>query len=705
MANFQTLEVPVKGMDCAECTQHVQQAISRLDGVKSVDVLLAAEKAIVQLDPTRVEMPAIRKAVASAGEYFVPETVEIPPATHLADFNRQLMILLTVVFVIVLSIVVAGEWLGLFKFLETLIPFPVGLIIVVIGGWPIFRNVVRAARKRQVLSHTLMTLGVIAALAVGEWVTAAIVVIFMRVGEYVENFTTESARRAVKELTAIAPQTARVERDGEETEVRVGEIGIGEITVVRPGEKIPVDGEVVSGQATIDQAAITGESMPVEVSNGSHVFAATIARLGSLRVRTLRVGADTTFGRVVKLVEEAEANRADVQRFADKFSAYYLPLVAGIAALTFLISRNALSTAAVLVVACSCSIALATPVAVLASIGGSAKRGLLIKGGKYLETLARADILLVDKTGTLTLGQPQITDVIPLNGLSTSAILELAASAERYSEHPLAEAVRDAAHKQNIALSDPENFESIPGMGVRAEVNGNLVAIGNRRLLPSAEALPITQQLEERGKTPIFLSCNDELTAILAASDTLRPDVPSALREVQALGIKRTELLTGDNERPAADLAEKLGVAYRANLLPENKIEIVKEYQARGHTVVMIGDGVNDAPALAQANIGIAMGGAGTDIAIEAAHITLMREDWTLIPEVIRIAQRTMGIIKMNLVFTALYNTIGLALAAFGFLPPVLAAAAQSLPDIGILINSARLLKQGEIRRKSGLLR
>jgi P-type Cu+ transporter len=705
VANFQTLEVPVKGMDCAECTQHVQQAISRLDGVKSVDVLLAAEKAIVQLDPTRVEMPAIRKAVASAGEYFVPETVEIPPATHLADFNRQLMILLTVVFVIVLSIVVAGEWLGLFKFLETLIPFPVGLIIVVIGGWPIFRNVVRAARKRQVLSHTLMTLGVIAALAVGEWVTAAIVVIFMRVGEYVENFTTESARRAVKELTAIAPQTARVERDGEETEVRVGEIGIGEITVVRPGEKIPVDGEVVSGQATIDQAAITGESMPVEVSNGSHVFAATIARLGSLRVRTLRVGADTTFGRVVKLVEEAEANRADVQRFADKFSAYYLPLVAGIAALTFLISRNALSTAAVLVVACSCSIALATPVAVLASIGASAKRGLLIKGGKYLETLARADILLVDKTGTLTLGQPQITDVIPLNGLSTSAILELAASAERYSEHPLAEAVRDAAHKQNIALSDPENFESIPGMGVRAEVNGNLVTIGNRRLLPSAEALPITQQLEERGKTPIFLSCNDELTAILAASDTLRPDVPSALREVQALGIKRTELLTGDNERPAADLAEKLGVAYRANLLPENKIEIVKEYQARGHTVVMIGDGVNDAPALAQANIGIAMGGAGTDIAIEAAHITLMREDWTLIPEVIRIAQRTMGIIKMNLVFTALYNTIGLALAAFGFLPPVLAAAAQSLPDIGILINSARLLKQGKIRRKSGLLR
>ena len=697
MAKYQTLEVPIKGMDCAECTQHVGHAISKLDGVQSVDVLLGAEKAIIQLDPDNVDMLAIRKAVASAGdEYSVPETVETPPAPTLGNFNRQLMILLTVVFGVVLTIVIVGEWLGLFKLLDRLIPFPVGMAIVIVGGWPVFRNVLRATLKRQIISHTLMTLGVIAALAVGEWVTAAIVVILMRVGEYVENFTTESARRAVKELTAIAPQTARVERDGTEFEVPVGEVRVGEIVIVRPGEKIPVDGEVVSGQATVDQAAITGESMPVEVSNGSHVFAATIAKLGSLRVKTLRVGRDTTFGRVVKLVEEAEANRADVQRFADKFSAYYLPIVAGIAALTFLISRNPLSTAAVLVVACSCSIALATPVAMLASIGGSAKRGLLIKGGKYLETLARADVVLVDKTGTLTLGQPQITDVIPLNGLSTSEILTLAASAERYSEHPLAEAVRVAAREDNIALLEPKNFEAIPGMGIRAEVNGSFVTIGNRRLIPSAQSLPIAQELEQKGKTLLFLARNDELTAVLAASDTLRPEVPAAFAELRSLGIKRVELLTGDNERTAAALAEKLDVEYRANLLPEQKIEIVKEYQARGHTVVMVGDGVNDAPALAQADIGIAMGAAGTDVAIEAAHITLMREDWSLVPEVIRIAYRTMGIIKMNLAFTALYNVVGLTLAAFGFLPPVLAAAAQSLPDIGILTNSARLLRHKE---------
>ena len=702
MANSQTLEVPIKGMDCAECTEHVQHAIQKLSGVESVNVLLASEKAIIRLDPDKVDMPTIRKAVASAGEYSVPEIASLPSALPRGDasassarvFNRQLMRLLAIMFTVVLSIVIAGEWLGLFKLLEKFVPFPIGVLIVIAGGFPIYRSVIRATLKRQVISHTLMTIGVIAALAVGEWVTAAIVVIFMRVGEYVENFTTESARRAVKELTAIAPQTARVERNDMEIELPAAEVRIGETVIIRPGEKIPVDGEVISGQATIDQATVTGESMPVEVSNGSRVFAATIAKLGSLRVKTLRVGADTTFGRVVKMVEEAEVHRADVQRFADKFSAYYLPIVTGIAASTFLISRNPLSTAAVLVVACSCSIALATPVAMLASIGRSAKRGLLIKGGKYLETLARVDVVLVDKTGTLTLGQPQITDVISLNGLSNDDILTLAASAEYYSEHPLAEAVRVAARAQNLKLDEPQNFESIPGMGVRAGINGSSVTIGNRRLISTTDSLPVVKQLEEQGKTLLFLSCNNQLAGILAASDTLRAEVPTALAELRALGIKHVELLTGDNERTASALAEKIGVEFRANLLPENKIEIVKAYQSKGHMVVMIGDGVNDAPALAQSDIGIAMGAAGTDIAIEAAHIALMREDWTLVPEVVRIARRTMRIVRMNLAFTAVYNIVGLALAAFGILPPVLAAAAQSLPDLGILTNSARLLRQ-----------
>ncbi|MFH1908673.1 MAG: cation-translocating P-type ATPase [Chloroflexota bacterium] len=701
MAKIETLEIPVAGMDCAECTQHVQHAIAELPGVESVNVFLSSEKAVIRLDPSLVELPAIRKAVEKAG-YRVPDTTAPTTTPQLGNFTRRIVTLLGVVFGAVLFIIVVGEWLGLFEQLTERVPFAVGLAIVAAGGWPIFRNVARATLKRQVTSHTLMSLGVLAALAVGQWATAAVIVFFMRVGEYAENFTTEGARRAVKDLTAMAPQTARIERDGAEQEVPIAEIGVGETIIVRPGEKIPVDGEVIAGQATIDQSAITGESMPVEVAAGAQVFAATMARLGSLRVKTTRIGADTTFGRVVKMVEEAEAHRADVQRFADKFSTYFLPIVAGLAALTFLIRRDPLATAAVLVVACSCSIALATPIAMLASVGAGAKRGLLIKGGKYIESLARADVLLLDKTGTLTLGQPQITDVIPLNGLPASEILTLAASAERYSEHPLAEAVRAAARKDNLSLSEPQDFQAVPGMGIRANINGNLITVGNRRMIPEADSLPVAAELERQGKTLLFVArdgdpstgSGQDLLGVLAAADTLRPEVPAALAAVRALGVHHIELLTGDNERTAAALAEKLGVQYRANLLPEQKIAVVKEYQARGHTVVMVGDGVNDAPALAQASVGIAMGAAGADVAIEAAHIALMREDWTLVPEVFRIARRTMRVVKVNLAFTAVYNLVGLALAAFGFLPPILAAAAQSLPDLGILANSSRLLRQ-----------
>ena len=694
MTAYQTIEVPIKGMDCTECTQHVRHAISRLDGVGSVEVLLATEKAIIQLDPERVDLPAIRRAVASAGEYSVPETKDISAIISQADFNRKFNILLAGVFGGVLFIVIAGEWLGLFDVLNQIVPFPIGAAVVLAVGFPIYRNVVRATLNKQVISHTLMTIGVIAALAIGDWVTALIVAIFMRVGDYVENFTTESARRALKELSALAPQTARVEQMGLEIELPIAQVKVGDIVIVRPGERIPVDGDILNGHATIDQSAVTGESMPVDVTVGSHVFAATIAKLGSLRIKTMRIGADTTFGRVVKLVEEAEANRAVVQRFADKFSGYYLPIVAGIAALTFLLSRDPLATAAVLVVACSCSIALATPVAMLASIGNGAKHGLLIKGGRYLESLSQADVLLVDKTGTLTLGQPQITDVMSLNGLNREEILALAASAERYSEHPMAEAVRRAALIGGVLLKEPENFESIPGMGIRARIDGNLVEIGNHRLIPHAATLPAVQMMEQQGKTLLFLAKDGEVAAVLAAADTIRPEVPASIQELKALGIHHIELLTGDHERTASSLAGSIGVPYRADLLPEDKIQIVREYQAKGHIVVMIGDGVNDAPALAQADVGIAMGPAGTDIAIEAAHIALLRDDWTLVPQVIRTAHRTMKIVKSNLAFTAVYNVLGLSLAAFGILPPVYAAAAQSIPDLLIMANSARLLRQ-----------
>ncbi len=695
MAMVKTMEVPVEGMDCTECTMHVQHAIQTLPGIKSVNVLLAAEKATIQFDPELVDLPMIRKAVAGAG-YKVPESApdEVSTARSLQDFTRPVLTVFGIVFGVVLFVVVFGEWLGWFEKITELVPWPVGFALVLLFGYPVFKNVIQATLRRQVISHTLMTVGVIAALAVGEWATAAVVVFFMRVGDYAERFTTDRARKAVRDLTAMAPQTARLERDGQEVEVPVSEVQPGDVVSVRPGEKIPVDGVVLEGQATINQAAITGEAMPVEVSEGAKVFAATIAQMGSLRVKTTLVGPDTTFGRVVRMVEEAEANRAEVQRIGDKFAAYYLPVVIMIAAITYMVSRNPLSTAAVLLVACSCSFALATPIAMLASIGAGAKHGLLIKGGRYLELLAKADTVLIDKTGTLTTGKPRLTDVVRLNGLSEERLLSLAASAERYSEHPLAEAVRQAARDQHLPLLDVQGFVATPGRGVQARVQGMTVEVGSWRILEEKALPPVAAELEKQGKTLLYVCTNQEVAGILAAADTLRPETPASLADLKRLGVRKVELLTGDNERTGAAIAGQLGIDYRANLLPEDKIRIVKEYQAQGHTVVMVGDGVNDAPALAQANVGIAMGAGGTDVAIEAAHIALMREDWTLLPSAFQIARRTMRVVKMNLGFTVVYNIVGLTLAAFGILPPILAAAAQSLPDLGILGNSSRLLKQ-----------
>jgi P-type Cu+ transporter len=366
------------------------------------------------------------------------------------------------------------------------------------------------------------------------------------------------------------------------------------------------------------------------------------------------------------------------------------------------------------VVACSCAFALATPIAMLASIGAGAKRGILIKGGKYLEILAKADVLLIDKTGTLTLGQPQVTEVIAFgeNGsiskseIDKREVLLAAASAEKYSEHPLAEAVRKTARADGLVLLEPEEFEAVPGIGVRARVNSSLVEVGSRRIIDNEngavrEGLQKALQLEEAGRTLLFVVREDRLVGLIAAEDTLRPEAPEALAAVKRLGFRKVELLTGDNERAAGTLVQKLvssqngvKVDYRANLLPEDKIRIVKEYQSRGHTVVMVGDGVNDAPALAQADVGIAMGAAGTDIAIEAAHISLLNDDWSLLPALVNISRRTMHIVKLNIGFTAVYNLVGLSLAAFGYLPPIFAAAAQSLPDLGILANSSRLLRQ-----------
>jgi len=590
-------------------------------------------------------------------------------------------------------LIVVGERLGWFHLLESRIPWPLWASGTLLAGFPAFRDVARAARRGRVTPHTLMTAGVLATALVGEWSSALVLALFMRIGEEVERLTVEQARRAMRSLLALRPQRARVLRAGEEREVPVEAVQPGEVVVVRPGERIPVDGEVIEGHATVDPSALTGEAMPVEVGPGDRVWAASICQLGSLRVRATSVGADTTFGRILRLVEEAERSRPEVQRLADRVATWYLPVVATVGLLTLVLRRDPLAMAAVFAVACTCAFALATPVAMLAAIGAAARRGLLIKGGRFLELLARVEVLLIDKTGTVTLGRPQVTDVIPLDGWREEEVLAFAAAAEWDSEHPLAEAVRALARERGVQVPAVETFEALPGIGVRAQIGGHTVTVG--RIKPDGEdrLQALAARLAAEGKTVVAVRLDGRPIGLLTVQDTLRPEVRDVLQELQRLGIRRIELLTGDRPEAAAAVARSLGIPFRAGLLPEDKIAVVRAYQAQGRVVGMVGDGVNDAPALAQADVGIAMG-SGTDVALEAGHIVLLRDNWRLLPEAVRIARSTMDVIRWNFALATVYNGLGALLAALGILPPILAAAAQVVPDVGILLNSARLLRR-----------
>ncbi len=695
-AAIENLRLGVTGMDCAECVTHIESAVRQLPGIHEARALLAAERLDVRYDAGLVTPDQIAAAVQRTG-YGVKAGAQ-PRRDEPARWLGRVGWLFAGLVALLAAVEVLGERLGLLG--ATLGRLPTGLTLaaVLLGGFPIFLNVARALLHRQVTAHALMTLGVIGALAAGETLAAVVIVFFMRVADHLEGVTTERSRRAIRALMELAPPVAhRVSADGEE-DLPASDLRPGDRVVVRPGERCPADGRIEAGRAAVDQSPITGESMPVERGPGQEVFAGTIVHGGALHVRVTRVGADTTLGRIVRLVEEAEANKAPVQRLADRFTAWYLPVVASAAAMTYAIGGDPRAAIAVLLVACACVVALATPTAVIAAVGRAARAGILIKGGRYLELLARVDTLVMDKTGTLTMGTPGVTDVLSFDGRPSSEVLALAAAAERHSEHPIAAAVRRAAGGILPEAGPADAFEALPGLGVRATWQGQALLVGNRRLLaerglPRPDPDGRVDAWEAAGKTVFYIACDDRTIGALAVADTLRGEVRQALDELRGLGIEHMLLLTGDNERAARGLAEELRVEYRSDLLPEEKIVAVRALQAQGRVVLMVGDGVNDAPALAQADVGIAMGVARTDAALEAADVALMRDDWRAVPEAVRLGRRTFRVIQQNLALGVVYNLLGIGLAAVGILPPVAAAAGQSIPDLFVMANSARLLR------------
>jgi P-type Cu+ transporter len=566
----------------------------------------------------------------------------------------------------------------------------IGVICAIVGGFPIFHEAYKNIVQRRMTMELSMAIAIVAALAIREIFTALVITLFVLVAEILEGLTVGRGRTAIRHLVGLLPITATVRRNESWQEVETSEIAAGDIVLVKPGARIPVDGVVVGGHSFVDQATITGESMPSEKSNGTSVYAGTINQSGALEIRVDRMGRDTTFGKIVDAVERAEKSRAPIQGIADRLAGYLVYFALGAAALTFLITHNVRSTISVVIVAGACGIAAGTPLAILGAIGRSAQLGSIIKGGLYLESLATIDTILLDKTGTLTYGTPEVVDVHPSEGIPVSSLLQAAATAESRSEHPVAKAILKRASTMGISSEEPEKFRYTPGKGIIAARQGIEIIVGNRLFLEEHRiALPASAV--SRTDSEIFVARQGRFLGTLVVADMLRPEATKAIQDLKSMGLK-TVLLTGDSKTVAEDIGGKLGVdEIAAELLPEDKLEFVSRLTKAQHNVVMVGDGVNDAPALMKATVGVAMG-AGTDVARESANVVLIGNDLSKLVETLSIARRCHCTIMQNFVGTVVVDSIGVGLAAFGFLNPLLAAFIHVSSEMAFILNSARLL-------------
>ena len=573
------------------------------------------------------------------------------------------------------------------------------LISAVVGGFPVFKlAVTNILRDFDLTAGVMVSVAMVAALIVGEYGAMALVAFMMVIGEAMEDFTRERADHALKELNELVPAMVTLRMDGKDTEVPIGRVRKGDIALVRPGGRIPVDGVIVDGEASVDQSSITGESMPIDVTIGGTVYAGTIVSSGALSIEVEDVGETTTLGKMIHLVEEAQSTQAPVQRIANRYAQFFAPVAIVIAGITWWVTGEPLRGVTMLVAICPCSLVLATPTAIVAAIGNTARNGVLVKHGTAMEQVGKVDVVAFDKTGTVTFGEPKVTGITALNGYSESDLLQITASAESSSEHPLAKAIIKEASGRGIELSTPEDFESMAGHGISANVDGKSVSIGEKMLVEKfivmkADESKGIMESKNQGYTVIPVAVDGTVAGYINMADTVRPESAKAIANLRKLGITKTLLITGDSKIVGEKVGKELGVTETyTEVLPERKLEIIKEFQAQGHHVAYIGDGVNDAPALAVADVGIAMGSIGTAVAMETADVVLLTDEIGQVPYLIELSQATMGNIRTNITVSMAIVLGSVAASALGMIGPVIGAIMHEVAAVPVIANAATLI-------------